>query len=188
MVILSDKDILNAIKTKRILIKPFKKSNVSAASIDLRLSNVFRVFKHSELKFVDPRKKVKQSLTELIKIKKGHSFIIHPQEFVLGSTLEYIKLSSDITARLDGKSSLGRLGLIIHSTAGSIDPGFEGTLTLEITNISRLPIVLYPGMLVCRLTFEELSSKALKPYNKKSHAKYFKQKGPKIWTKAFFEF
>jgi len=179
MAVLSDKDILKALKEKRIVIKPFNKKNLGSASIDLTLSNSFLVFKHSELKFVDPRKKLHPSLTEIIKVGKK-PFIVHPNEFVLASTAEYIKLSDELTARLDGKSSLGRLGLIIHSTAGSIDPGFEGTLTLEITNISKLPILLFPKMKICRLTFEELSSKSLKPYNKKKNAKYLKQKAPMI--------
>ncbi len=178
MAVLSDKDIKKAIKEKRIKIKNVDKKNISVASIDLRLDKTFRVFKHTEMTHIDSKKGLSNDLTELIKIKKGKPFTIHPGELVLASTIEYVKMPDDLIARLDGRSSLGRLGLVIHSTAGSVDPGFEGQLTLELANISKLPVSLWPGMKICRITFEELSSPSKTPYNKRKGSKYLKQKGP----------
>ena len=179
MTVLSDKHILELIDTKVLSIKPFDRQKVSGSSVDLTLSDEFLIFKHSELKAIDPLEKHNYDITDKIKVKKGKPFILHPSEFVLGSTVESVKIPADITARLDGKSSLGRLGVIVHSTAGSVDAGFQGTLTLEITNISRLPVLLWPGMDVCRLTFELMTSPALRPYHKKK-SKYKAQRGPSI--------
>jgi len=180
MAVLSDRDIKAAIKSGWIKIKNLEKKNISVASVDLRLSNEFRVFKHTEVTHVDTKKGLREELTTIIKVPKGKAFTIHPGEFVLANTMESVSLPADLMARLDGRSSLGRLGIVIHSTAGSVDPGFEGTLVLEIANISKMPVMLWPGMKACRLTFEELSSPSEKPYNKRKSSKYCGQKGPHI--------
>ena len=180
MAVLSDRDIKNAIKQGRIKIKNLDKKNISTASVDLRLGDEFRVFKHTEVTHVDTRKGIREELTEVIKVRKGKAFTIHPGEFVLANTMEHVCIPIDLMARLDGRSSLGRLGIVVHSTAGSVDPGFEGTLVLEIANISRMPVMLWPGMKACRLTFEELSSPSEKPYNKRKSSKYCGQTGPRI--------
>ncbi|MEM4598741.1 MAG: dCTP deaminase [Candidatus Diapherotrites archaeon] len=180
MTVLSDKDIKRAIKEKRILIRGLSLANVGPASVDLTLGNLFRVFRHSEVTHIDTNEGISEALTELIRIPKGKPFIIHPNEFALAVTKEYVKLPDDLMARLDGRSSLGRLGIIVHSTAGSIDPGFEGNITLEMTNIARVPVQLWPGMKICRLTFETLTSKCETPYNKRKSSKYHKNIGPAI--------
>jgi len=180
MAVLSDRDIKAAIKSGWIKIKGFNPKNISAASIDLRLGNEFRVFKHTEVTHVDTKKGLREELTEVIRVPKGKAFTIHSGEFVLANTIEEVCIPADLMAHLDGRSSLGRLGIVIHSTAGSVDPGFEGTLVLEIANISKMPVVLWPGMKACRLTFEELSSPSELPYNKRKSSKYCGQKGPHI--------
>lgn len=178
MAILSDRDIKKAIESGRLKIEGLVPENISVASVDLRLGSDFRVFRHTEVTHVDTREGLKDEFTELIKVPEGKPFTVHPGEFVLGSTMESICLPADLTARLDGKSSLGRLGLVIHSTAGSVDPGFEGVLVLEIANISKVPVKLWPGMGICRLTFEELTSPSENPYNKRKSSKFLAQKGP----------
>lgn len=180
MAVLSDRDIKKALEDGRIRIEGLNPSDVSVASVDLRLGNEFRVFRHMKVRHVDTREGLKEELTELIEVPDGNAFTIQPGEFVLANTREYISLPDDLMARLDGRSSLGRLGIVIHSTAGSVDPGFEGTLVLEIANNSRVPVKLWPGMKVCRLTFEELSSPSETPYNKRKSSKYFKQRGPGV--------
>ncbi len=180
LAVLSDRDIKKALEGGRVKISGLDPANISVASVDLRLSHEFRVFKHSEVTHVDVKDGLRDELTELIRVPRGKAFTIHPGEFVLGNTVEYIKLPDDLMARLDGRSSLGRLGIVIHSTAGSVDPGFEGTLVLEIANISRVPVKLWPGMRICRLTFEELTSPSEKPYSKRKGSKYAGQKGPGV--------
>ncbi|MEM4663016.1 MAG: dCTP deaminase [Candidatus Diapherotrites archaeon] len=180
MAVLSDGDIKKALREKHIVIKGLSKDNIGPASVDLTLGNVFRVFRHSEVTHIDTNKGITEEMTELIKVPKGKPFVIHPNEFALAVTKEYVKLPSDIMARLDGRSSLGRLGIIVHSTAGSIDPGFEGTITLEMTNIARVPVQLWPGMKICRLTFETLTSSCEVPYNKRKSSKYNKSIGPAV--------
>ncbi len=180
MAVLSDREIKKALEEGHIVIEGLKEENIGPASIDLTLGNEFRVFKHSEVTHVDPKEGIKEELTELIKVPEGKPFIIHPNEFVLATTREYVKVPSNLMARLDGRSSLGRLGIIVHSTAGSVDPGFEGRLTLEITNIARVPVQLWPGMRICRLTFETLTSESMQPYNKRKDSKYLGQKGPEV--------
>lgn len=180
MAVLSDRDIKKAIKKKQIIIKGLREENIGPASVDLTLGNSFRVFKHCEVTHVDTREGISEQLTELITVPEGKPFIIHPNEFVLAVTREYVKIPANLMARLDGRSSLGRLGIIVHSTAGSIDPGFEGCLTLEMTNIARVPVELWPGMKICRLTFETLTSRSLVPYNKRKTSKYLGNKEPTI--------
>ncbi len=177
-VILSDRDIKKFIKSGRIKVipKPNFKKQLGSASLDLRLGGEFRFFKHSQKALIDSKKKAtSEGLTELIKLKKSQPLILHPGEFVLGTVEEYIKLPSNLAARIDGRSSWGRLGIVVHSTAGHVDPGFEGRLTLEISNIGNIPVLLYPGQRICQLVFEVLSSEAEIPYSKKSGAKYFGQ-------------
>jgi dCTP deaminase len=155
--ILSDRDIRAAIADGRIVIDPFSPESVQPSSVDLHLGNRFRVFRNSRYPYIDVR--IDQpDLTELVEISGDDPFILHPGEFVLGSTLERVALPDDLVARLEGKSSLGRLGLLIHSTAGYVDPGWEGTLTLELSNVANLPITLYHGMRIGQISFQRLSS------------------------------
>ncbi len=165
--ILSDRDIKQYIKEGRIKIEPLDiESQLSSISIDLKLGDEFRVFKIGYNSHIDPSKQSPEELTELIKIDNDRPFIIHPGEFILGVTKEYIELPDDIAVRIEGRSSLGRLGIIVHSTAGKVDPGWKGKLTLEITNIGRLPVALYPGMKFCSIVFEPTSSPVERPYSK----------------------
>jgi dCTP deaminase len=155
--ILSDRDIRAAIADGRIVIDPFSPESVQPSSVDLHLGNKFRVFRNSRYPYIDVR--IEQpDLTELVEISGDDPFILHPGEFVLGSTLERVALPDDLVARLEGKSSLGRLGLLIHSTAGYVDPGWDGTLTLELSNVANLPITLYHGMRIGQISFQRLSS------------------------------
>lgn len=176
--ILSDRDIKAALKSGRIVVTPKPKlaEQLGSSSLDLRLGYDFRVFKHRKQPFVDPfDSATTEGMTENIKIGKKETYVIHPNEFVLASTLEWVEWSDDLAARVDGRSSLGRLGLVIHSTAGHVDAGWRGVLTLELRNIGMVPILLYPKMRVCQLIFEELSSPAEQPYTKKPGAKYHSQ-------------
>ncbi len=179
--ILSDKDIKKYIQEGKIKIHPqpdFEKQ-LGPASLDFRLGNEFRIFNHIKKPFIDPKNpSTFKNLTRLIKTKDKQPFILQPGHFILAVTLEEISLPIDIGARIEGRSSWGRLGLIVHSTAGYIDPGFRGRLTLEMSNIGMLPILLYPGMRICQIAFEHLSSPAEVPYAKKKDAKYFGDKLP----------
>jgi dCTP deaminase len=156
-VVLSDRDIRAEITAGRIVIDPYIPEAVQPSSIDLHLDRRFRVFKNSRYPYIDVREE-QAELTELVEIGGDDPFILHPGEFVLGSTLERVGLPDDLVARLDGKSSLGRLGLLIHSTAGFVDPGWEGNLTLELSNVANLPITLYDGMKIGQISFQRLSS------------------------------
>jgi dCTP deaminase len=156
-VVLSDRDIRAEIEAGRIVIDPFIPEAVQPSSVDLHLDRRFRVFRNSRYPFIDVREP-QPELTELLEIAGDEPFILHPGEFVLGSTLERVALPDDLVARLDGKSSLGRLGLLIHSTAGFVDPGWEGNLTLELSNVANLPITLYDGMKIGQISFQRLSS------------------------------
>ncbi len=163
--ILSDTDIRRYMKEGRIKIEPFNmEEQLRSVGVDLRLSNVFREFKISHKSFVDLAKKQDDNDTELVEIKDSQTFMIHPGEFVLGMTVENVEIPTDLMGRLDGRSSLGRLGIIVHSTAGRIDPGWKGRLTLEISNIGKLPVALIPKMRFCYLMFEQVSSSVEKPY------------------------
>lgn len=180
---LSDRDILQRIKAGEIKIKPFVRANLQPASYDLRLHRNFRVFRSKAVTHID----VKQpfDVTELIKVKKGRALVVYPGEFILASTYEKIGLPNDLVGILEGRSSLGRLGLVIHATASRVNPGFEGYLTFEISNVSPLPIKLYVGMSVAQLGFVTLSSPVKLPYGtKKLKSKYQDQEPPtasKIW-------
>jgi dCTP deaminase len=155
--ILSDRDIRAEIDAGRIVIDPFVPDAVQPSSVDLHLGNRFRVFRNNRTAVIDPRTD-QPELTELVEIGGDEPFILHPGEFALGATFERVALPDDLVARLEGKSSLGRLGLLIHSTAGYVDPGWEGTLTLELSNVANLPIKLYDGMKIGQVSFQRLSS------------------------------
>ncbi len=179
--ILSDKDIKKALGSKRIVIKPAPDgaTQLGSCSVDLRLGDTFRVFDHSKYPYIDPNKKdFSNEITKVIKVKKGDTFIMQPGDFVLAVTLESVTIPSDLMGRLEGRSSLGRLGLVVHSTASIFEPGWDGKCVLELGNLGRMAISLTPGMRICAMTFEELSSPADIPYNKKQFAKYKFQNGP----------
>jgi len=157
--ILSDVDVKEYIKNGKIIIEPFEPEKyIMPVGVDLRLGNTFKGFKITQDTHIDPTNVDLELNTELIEVQDGKSFIVHPGEFILGVTKEHIELPNDIAGRIDGRSSLGRLGIIVHSTAGHVDPGWKGKLTLEISNIGKLPVALTPGMKFCSLIFEKLSS------------------------------
>ncbi len=180
--ILSDRDIKKRIADGSVTIASPRNDSllqIHASSMDLRLGYHFKVYEHGKTGVLDPyTMEDAESLTRLIEIRKGEPFIVQPGEFVLGVTLEKISLPNDLVARIEGRSSLGRLGIAIHSTAGFIDAGFTGTITLEISNINRMPIAIYPEMRICQLAFEEMSSPAEIPYGEKSSSKYQNQDLP----------
>ncbi len=177
--ILSDVDIKKHLKERRIKITPMPDLTkaLGPSSLDLRLGDTFRIFNVSNIAVIDPFEANTQ-VTSRIKIQEGSYFILHPGEFVLAVTKERIELPADISARLEGRSSLGRLGIIIHSTAGSVNAGFCGRLTLELANMGKIPVKLYPNMRICALTFEVLSTPAQTPYSLKKEAKYLNQTEP----------
>ncbi|HXF37241.1 MAG TPA: dCTP deaminase [Actinomycetota bacterium] len=180
--ILSDRSIREEIEAGRIVIDPFDPSCVQPSSVDLHVDRAFRVFANSRYPYIDVRRDM-PDLTELVEVPEGEAFILHPGEFVLGATLERVALPDDLVARLEGKSSLGRLGLLIHSTAGYVDPGWDGFLTLELSNVANLPITIYPGMKIGQISFFRLSSAAEVPYG--ARGKYQGQRGPT--ASRFFE-
>lgn len=179
--VLSDRDIKKALENGSIKITPIPdlETQLGSCSIDLRLGNDFLIFEHGKHPFIDPfGKNPITDFTRKIKVENGKPFIIQPGDFVLATTIEYVEIPDDLTGRLEGRSSIGRLGVIIHSTAAKIDCGFRGNITLEIANMGKMPIALYPEMRICSLAFEQLSSPADVPYYKKKNAKYAGQKGP----------
>lgn len=179
--VLSDQDILREIEAGNIKIESPDNNEpyVRCASVDLRLGNLFKIFKNSHLACIDLRDpSTLDNIMETVEVKEGKPFIVHPGEFLLGVTMEKVTIPGDMIGRLEGRSSIGRLGIIVHSTAGFFDPGFSGTGTLEISNLNRIPICLYPGMRVCQMAFERLESPALVPYDKKPDAKYMNQIDP----------
>ena len=176
--IFSDRSIREAIESGVIVIDPYEPSFVQPSSVDLRVGNGFRVFVNHRYSQIDPRAP-QADLTQLVEVDSEEPFMLHPGEFVLGSTLERIKLSDDLVARLEGKSSLGRLGLLIHSTAGFIDPGFEGHITLELSNVATLPIAIYPEMKIGQISFYQMTTAADFPYGSPElGSKYQGQSGP----------
>ena len=161
--VLSDGTIMRLVREGRIRIDPWDESLVQPASVDLRLGDSFRVFHNHRASAIDLRDPP-QHLTEEVKVEPDQPFVIHPGEFALGRTLEWIELPDDVVARIEGKSSVGRLGLIVHATAGFCDPGWKGTLTLELANLTRVPIKLYSGLAIAQLSFMALDAPALRPY------------------------
>lgn len=179
--VLSDRDIKKALKEKRVKIAPSPdfSTQLGSNSLDLRLGDTFRVFEHSRYPFIDPfDTKQGSAITREMKVKKKEPFIIQPGDFVLGATVEYVELPDDLVGSLEGRSSIGRLGVLVHSTSSSIECGFRGNITLELANMGKMPVALYPNMRICSISFSELSSPALIPYYKKKKAKYSGQKGP----------
>jgi dCTP deaminase len=176
--VLSDRTIRRLLEEERIGIDPFDDELVQPSSVDVRVDRLFRVFRNSRYPFIDVKEPM-EDLTELVEIDGDEPFILHPGEFVLGSTLERITLPDDLVARLEGKSSLGRLGLLIHSTAGFVDPGWDGHVTLELSNVANLPITIYYGMKIGQLSFVQLSEPAESPYGAAAiGSKYQGQEGP----------
>ncbi|NCV77152.1 MAG: dCTP deaminase [Actinobacteria bacterium] len=176
--LLSDRDIAAEIKTGRVQVEPFEPAMIQPSSVDVRLDRFFRVFENHRYEVIDPS--IEQSeLTREVAVAPEDFFILHPGEFVLASTYEVITLPDDIAGRLEGKSSLGRLGLLTHSTAGFIDPGFSGHITLELSNVANLPVKLYPGMKIGQLCLIKLSSPAEHPYGSAIYgSRYQGQRGP----------
>lgn len=177
--LLSDGDIKTALLNKSIVLDPLPNFDeaLSACSIDLRLHNEFQIFDHDKTPYIDPRNKGLITPMKIIVVNEDESFILHPGEFALASTMERIELPDDIAGRLEGRSSLGRLGIVVHSTAALIHPGMRGNIVLELGNHSRMPVALYPGMRICSVSFEKLTSPAQRPYYKQKSAKYLDQHG-----------
>ena len=177
--LLSDRDILVQIDRQRIVLDPWESTMLQPSSIDVRLDRIFRVFENHRYPHIDPAEDQPDLTREVVVEGENEPFILHPGEFVLGSTLEVIGLADDVVARLEGKSSLGRIGLLIHSTAGFIDPGFRGQVTLELSNVANLPIAIYPGMKIGQISFYQLSTPAENPYGSPgAGSKYQGQSGP----------
>lgn len=176
--LLSDRDIAKLCDSGEIEIDPYDPQMIQPASIDVRLDRYFRLFDNHKYSVIDPALP-QDDLTHLVDVGESAPFVLHPGEFVLGSTLERVRLAENLAARLEGKSSLGRLGLLTHSTAGFIDPGFNGHVTLELSNTATMPILLYPGMKIGQLCFFQLSSSAEKPYGSRERgSRYQGQRGP----------
>jgi len=177
--ILSDHTIREQISAGHILIEPFDAACVQPSSVDLHLDSHFRVFRNHTMALIDVKQNLEE-LTELVSIAEDDRFILHPGEFVLGSTSERVGLPDDLVGRLEGKSSLGRLGLLIHSTAGFVDAGWDGQLTLELSNVASLPITLYPGMKIGQISFMRMTTSADAPYGSGAlGSKYQGQRGPR---------
>jgi dCTP deaminase len=183
-VVLSDRTISRLIAEGRIEIDPYDESLLQPSSVDVRVDRFFRVFHNNRYPFIDVKQQ-QEELTELVEVEGETPFVLHPGEFVLGSTLERVRLPDDLVARLEGKSSLGRLGLLIHSTAGFIDPGWDGHVTLELSNVANLPITIYHGMKIGQISFMQMTEPAAAPYGSSElGSKYKGQKGPtasKYW-------
>lgn len=171
--VLSDRTIREYLASGRLEIDPYDPALVQPSSVDVRVSAEFRVFHNNRQPFIDVRRPL-EDLTDVVTMTGDEPFILHPGEFVLGSTLERVSIPDDLVARLEGKSSLGRLGLLIHSTAGYIDPGWDGQITLELSNVARLPITIYPGMPIGQISFLTLTTPVDQPYR----GKYLGQSGP----------
>jgi dCTP deaminase len=177
-VVLSDRTIRRLLGEGRIEIDPLDESLIQPSSVDVRVDRYFRVFHNNRYPFIDV-KLPQDELTELVEVQGDQPFVLHPGEFVLGSTLERVRLPDDLVARLEGKSSLGRLGLLIHSTAGFIDPGWNGHVTLELSNVANLPITIYHGMKIGQLSFVQMTEPAAVPYGAgELGSKYQDQRGP----------
>jgi dCTP deaminase len=176
--ILSDRTIREEVAAGRIVIEPFDDSCVQPSSVDLHVDRLFRVFRNHSQRVIDV-KEDQEDLTELVEVIEDEALILHPSEFVLGVTVERVALPDDLVGRLEGKSSLGRLGLLIHSTAGFVDPGFDGHLTLELSNVANLPITVYPGMKIGQISFLRMTAPAERPYGSSAlQSKYQHQRGP----------
>jgi dCTP deaminase len=177
-VLLSDRDIRAELASGRVVLEPYDEAMVQPSSVDVRIDRLFRLFDNHKYAVIDPAAE-QPDLTHLVEVAADEAFVLHPGEFVLASTYEVVTLPDDIAARLEGKSSLGRLGLLTHSTAGFVDPGFSGHVTLELSNVATLPIKLWPGMKIGQLCFFRLSSPAEHPYGDAAYgSRYLGQRGP----------
>ena len=177
--ILSDRTIREELDAGRIEIDPLLPNSIQPSSVDLHVDRYFRVFRNHTMSHIDVKQNLEE-LTELVEMDDDDPFMLHPGEFVLGSTLERVRLPTDLVARLEGKSSLGRLGLLIHSTAGFVDAGWDGQLTLELSNVANLPITLYPGMKIGQISFIRMTTPADVPYGSAAvGSKYQGQRGPR---------
>ena len=177
--ILSDRTIREEVKAGRIIIEPFDDAAVQPSSVDLRLDRYFRVFRNHTRALIDVKENL-EDLTEMVEADDERPFVLHPGEFVLGSTAERVAIPADLVGRIEGKSSLGRLGLLIHTTAGFVDAGWDGMLTLEFSNVASLPITLYPGMKIGQISFIRMTSHADNPYGSGAlGSKYQGQVGPR---------
>lgn len=178
--IYSDRDIRAALAAGEIIIEPMADPDlqIQACSVDLRLGSTFRVFRHADKAVIDPLADDASDFTELHEVKPGEPFYLHPGEFALGSTQERVKLPDNVVGRVDGRSSIGRLAILVHATAGFIDAGFEGTITLELSNVGKMPVALHPNMRICQISFEEMKSPAEHPYGSRPGSKYQGQRGP----------
>lgn len=177
-VLLSDRDIRAQIDAGRVRLDPYDETMIQPSSIDIRMDRYFRLFDNHKYPFIDPSVE-QDELTRLVETEPGEPFVLHPGEFVLGSTYEQVTLPDDVAARVEGKSSLGRLGLLTHATAGFVDPGFSGHVTLELSNVATLPIKLWPGMKIGQLCFFQLSSPAENPYGSAKYGSHYQgQRGP----------
>ena len=170
--VLSDLDIKSELLAGRIVIEPLCDKNIQPASVDVCIGSNFRIFRNSIHTCIDPLT-TQDGLTESIDVPEGEVFVLHPGQFALGTTLERIAIPDDILGKLEGKSTLGRLGLMIHSTAGYVDPGWDGELTLELSNVATLPIVLHPGMRIGQLSFERMSSPVERPYGSEALGSHY---------------
>ncbi len=176
--ILSDRAIREELEAGRVVIDPLEEGSIQPSSVDLHVDRYFRLFRNHSQRVIDV-KDDQENLTELVEIVGEEPLILHPSEFVLGATRERVALPDDLVGRLEGKSSLGRLGLLIHSTAGFVDPGFDGYLTLELSNVANLPITVYPGMKIGQISFLKMTSAAENPYGSAVlGSKYQHQRGP----------
>ncbi|MGZ5359365.1 MAG: dCTP deaminase [Solirubrobacterales bacterium] len=176
--VLSDRTIKEEVAAGRLVFDPYDESLVQPSSVDVRVDRSFRVFHNSRYPYIDVRQRMDE-LTDLVEVGGDEPFVLHPGEFVLGQTLERVKLPPDLVARLEGKSSLGRLGLVIHSTAGFVDPGFEGNLTLELSNLATLPITIYEGMPIGQISFMRMDGQVENPYGgREAGSKYQGQAEP----------
>ncbi len=187
VVLLSDRDIRAQIDQGRVVLDPYDPEMVQPSSVDVRLDRYFRLFDNHKYPVIDPAQD-QPELTRLVEVESGEGFVLHPGEFVLGSTLEAVTLPDDLAARVEGKSSLGRLGLLTHATAGFVDPGFSGHVTLELSNVATLPIVLWPGMKVGQLCFMRLTSASEHPYGSAVYGSHYQgQRGPTA-SRSFHNF
>ena len=185
--LLSDRSIKEAIRQGRIVIRPYFEDCIQPSSIDIHLDRKFLLFNRAKHGVIDVKQK-QDGLITAVEIKEDEPFILHPGEFVLGSTLESIKLPNDIAGRIEGKSSLGRLGLLIHSTAGYVDPGWEGNLTLELSNVSPLPITLYYKMKIGQISFTQMTTPVDKPYGSKGLGSHYQGQKVPVASKFYEEF
>jgi dCTP deaminase len=186
-VILSDRSIREQIAAGRLVIEPFDLSLVQPSSIDLRLDRRFLVFRNTRRAYLDVKEPA-DDLMERVEPDDGKPIVLHPSEFVLGSTVETVTIPDDLVARLEGRSSVGRLGIVIHSTAGYIDPGFSGQITLEIANLATIPVLLYPGMRIAQISFSQMTSPAEKPYGGRGLGSKYQGQGAPTPSRLYLDF